>query len=119
VGWLDGVLLRYAIRVNGLTELVLTKLDVLSGLERLFFCTAYRANEETYRELPLGPGDLGRFQPLYEELPGWGANIQDVRRWADLPAEARAYVDRIAEHAGIPIRLASVGPERRQVVEVP
>lgn len=117
VGWLDLVLLRYAVRVNGLTELALTKLDVLAGLETLTLCTAYRAKGELYRELPLGPGSLSRFEPVYEEMPGWDQDIQHVRRWMDLPAAARAYVKRVVDLAGTPVHLVSVGPERHQVVE--
>ncbi len=116
VGWLDGVLLRYAVRVNGLTELVLTKLDVLSGLPTVKLCTAYRAGGKRYADLPLGPADLAPFEPEYEELPGWEAELSGVRAWADLPSQARDYIHRIETITGIPVRLASVGPERSQVV---
>ena len=70
VGWLDGVLLRYAVRINGLTELALTKLDILSGLKQVRICTAYRAGEIRFTDLPLGPADLSPFQAEYEDLPG-------------------------------------------------
>ncbi len=118
VGWLDGVLLRYAVRVNGLTEIMMTKLDVLGGLEKIRICTAYRAGGNVYEQLPLGPADLSPFEPVYEELPGWSANLQSARRWEDLPAEAQAYIRRAAEIAGAPIRQVSVGPERDQIVDV-
>jgi adenylosuccinate synthase len=117
VGWLDGVLLRYAVRVNGLTELILTKLDVLSSLETLRICTAYRSAGKPYTDLPLGPADLSPFEPVYEELPGWQEDLSAVRRRQDLPAAARRYLERIETLAGIPIRLVTVGAERSQVVE--
>jgi adenylosuccinate synthase len=117
VGWLDGVLLRYAVRVNGLTELILTKLDILSGLETLHICTAYRRAGKQYTDLPLGPADLSPFEPVYEELPGWQEDLSPVRRRQDLPVAARRYLERIETLAGIPIRLVTVGAERSQVVE--
>jgi adenylosuccinate synthase len=117
VGWLDGVLLRYAVRVNGLTELILTKLDILSGLDTLHLCTAYRSAGKLYPDLPLGPADLSPFEPVFEELPGWQEDLSGVRRKQDLPAAARSYLERIEALAGIPIRLVTVGAERSQVVE--
>ena len=116
-GWLDLVLLRYAIRVNGITELVLTKLDIFSGLLTLKLCAAYTASGQTYPELPLGPADLSRFQPVYEELPGWDEDIRDARTLADLPRAARQYVRRVEELSGVPVTLISVGPERSQIVQ--
>jgi adenylosuccinate synthase len=116
VGWLDMVLLRYAARVNGLTELVLTKLDILTGLDPLHLCTAYRMAGKTYRDLPLGPAELSPFEPIYTKLPGWQDDLSRVRRWEDLPSAARAYILRIEEDCGVPVRLVSVGPEREQIV---
>jgi adenylosuccinate synthase len=116
VGWLDGVLLRFAARVNGLTELVVTKLDVLSGLPSIQICTCYRQNGVEQYELLFGPADLSPYQPVYEELPGWSEDISAVRRWQDLPAAARAYIRRIEEIGGVPVTQVSVGPEREQVV---
>lgn len=118
VGWLDMVLLRYAVRINGLTELALTKLDILSGLPEVNICTAYRQGEAVISDLPFGPSDLGAFQPVYEILPGWQVDIRNARRWEDLPQNARAYILRLEELCGIPIHLVSVGPERDQVVEI-
>jgi len=118
VGWLDGVLLRYAVRVNGVTELMITKMDILSGLSTLRLCVAYRYNERQMQDLPLGPAHLEPFEPIYEELPGWMDDVTSVRRWQDLPEAARAYVMRIQELCGVPVRRVSVGPERSQVVEV-
>lgn len=118
VGWLDLVLLRYAARVNGFTELALTKLDILTGLNPLRLCIAYRKEGQVYQQLPLGPGKLAGFEPVYEELPGWEEDLRSARRWEELPMAARAYILRIEELSGIPVRLVSVGPEREQVVEI-
>jgi len=116
VGWLDGVLLRYAVRINGLTELVITKLDILSGFETLKLCVAYRQNGEVLSDLRFGPSNLEGYEPEYKEFPGWKEDVGAIRRWSDLPPAARHYLDEIANLAGIPIRLASVGPEREQIV---
>jgi len=118
VGWLDIVLLRYAVRVNGLTELTVTKLDILSGLNPLRICTGYQEGSKIHNELPLGPSDLAPFEPIYEELSGWEQDISIARHWEDLPAEAQAYLKRIETLIDVPIRMASVGPERDQIVVV-
>jgi adenylosuccinate synthase len=124
VGWLDMVLLRYAARVNGLTELALTKLDILSGLDTIYICDAYRHKEDPDAEkgviqnLPCGPGDLDSYEPIYEKLPGWEEDLRMARRWEDLPENTRAYILRIEELSGVPVRLVSVGAERSQVVEI-
>jgi adenylosuccinate synthase len=122
VGWIDLVLLRYAVRVNGLSELALTKLDILSGLDSLKICTAYRLKDvpdrKEIRELPLGPGNLNRYEPVYEQVPGWHEDLQQIRRWEDLPQGARNYILRIEELSEVPVRLISVGPERDQIVEI-
>ncbi len=117
VGWLDGVLLRYSIRLNGISELAVTKLDILSGFETLNLCTAYRREGQLLTDLPLGPADLAPYEPVYEELPGWQEDLSSVRSWTGLPRAAKAYLDRLAALAGVPIRLASVGPERDQIIE--
>lgn len=116
VGWLDGVLLRYAIRVNGIRELAVTKLDILSGLNGVRLCIAYRAGGQQFTDLPYGPADARAFEPVYEDLPGWEENVSDVREWKDLPAAAQAYLERVASLAGVPVRLVSVGAEREQIV---
>lgn len=116
VGWLDGVLLRYAARVNGLTELAITKLDILTKLNPLRICTAYKTGGETFENLPLGPSDLSPFEPIYEELPGWEKDVWDVRMWDGLPAQAQEYIQRIEALVGLPVKLVSVGPERDQII---
>lgn len=116
VGWLDGVLLRYAVRVNGMTELVITKLDILSGFKTLNLCIGYRKDGKTYTDLPFGPTELEGYEPIYQELPGWDEDVSTLRHWDDLPAAARGYLAAISDLAGIPVRLVSVGPEREQIV---
>jgi adenylosuccinate synthase len=116
VGWLDLVLLRYAIRVNGLSELALTKLDILSGFKTVNLCTCYLDAGESTQELPLGPSHLSGFTAEYEELPGWEEDLTSIRAWKDLPREAKEYVNTLESLIGIPITLISVGPERSQVV---
>ncbi len=119
VGWLDLVLLRYTIRINGVNELAVTKLDVLSGLERINLCNAYQSIGKIFPNLPLGPADLSHFQPVYDSMPGWKEEIRNLRNWKDLPLAAQNYVKRIAELCQVPIRFVSVGPEREDVIEVP
>ena len=120
VGWLDGVLLRYARRINGLTDLVLTKMDVLSGLSEIKVCIAYQdKNSESFAIPPLGISHLDQFQPVYDVLPGWAEDLTQVRDWNDLPENARAYIRFVENTSGVRVMMASVGPERSQVVEVP
>jgi len=116
VGWLDLVLLRYSARINGLTELALTKLDVLAGLNQLKLCTHYQVDGEKIRTLPDGPSDLAPFKPIYDSLPGWETMLWEARTWEDLPKEAQAYVAAIEESIGLPISMISVGPERDQII---
>ncbi len=117
VGWLDLVLLRYAARINGFTELALTKLDVLTGLDPLQLCVAYQAREQVYDDLPYGPAEIAGVQPVFETLPGWPRDVTSARAWEDLPEAARGYITRIEALSGLPVRLISVGPERTQLVE--
>jgi adenylosuccinate synthase len=117
-GWLDLVILRYAVRVNGLNQLALTKLDVLSGLEQLRVAVAYEREGERVAHFPaeFGVESLAQWQPVYEELPGWDEDITALRRRGDLPPEAKAYVARIEQHLGVPITFIGVGPEREQAI---
>jgi len=119
VGWLDGILLRYAIRLNGISELAVTKLDILSGLKSIQLCTAYQRGGEMLTDLPFGPADLSPYTPVYAELPGWNKDVSNVRAWADLPSAAQDYLNRLADLAGVPVRLVSVGAEREQIVSHP
>ncbi len=116
VGWLDLVVLRHAVRVNGLTELCLTKLDILSGLEQVPVCVAYESAGGRLTNQPTDLPVLNSCQPVYEYLPGWPEDVMAARTFASLPANARAYVTFIEEQLEIPIRLISVGPERDQII---
>jgi adenylosuccinate synthase len=115
-GWLDTVLLRNAARLNGLTGLVITKLDVLDGLEDLKICTGYEHNGKIIRDFPASLKILGSCKPVYEVLPGWMEDISDIRKIEDLPKNARHYLDRIAELTETPIDIVSVGPGREETI---
>lgn len=116
VGWLDLVILRHAARVNSLTELALTKLDILSGFAELPVCVAYERHGERIEHLPCDLEELALCRPVFTTLPGWDADITEARKLNELPTEARHYVNYIAEQVGIPISLISVGPARSQVI---
>jgi adenylosuccinate synthase len=116
-GWFDAVLLRYAARINGLTELFLTKLDVLTGMERLRICVAYRYEGREYEDFPPHQTIVHKAEPVYEEVEAWAEELGDVRSYGDLPPAARKYVERLADLGGVPVRNVSVGPHRHQTVE--
>jgi adenylosuccinate synthase len=118
-GWLDLVALRYAARVNSLTKIFLTKMDILSAFDTIKVATAYRAGDERYDQFPSQQSVLYHCEPVYDELPGWKTDITGVRVFADLPAEARSYVEYIRDSVSTPIGWVSVGPERSQLIEVP
>ncbi|WP_287152614.1 adenylosuccinate synthase [Candidatus Solincola tengchongensis] len=115
-GWFDLVILRYAARLNTLTSLALTKLDVLSQFETLKVCVAYRRGGELIRDFPPLYEVFRECEPVYEELPGWGTDISGATRLEELPVEARDYIQFIRERSGVPIKLVSVGPERQQSI---
>jgi adenylosuccinate synthase len=113
-GWFDAVLVRYAARVNGMTEMFLTKLDVLSGLAPLKMCVAYRYEGRVYDDFPPHQSIFHNVEPVYEELEGWDQNLAGVTSFSGLPAAARKYVERIADVGEVPVRVVSVGPSREQ-----
>jgi len=116
-GWLDLVALRYAVRLNRLSALAVTKLDVLAGINSLNVAVRYRSSEGALLdEFPYHQSVLHGAEAQYEELPGFEAELGDCRRVADLPREARDYLDFVSEHAGVPVRLVGVGPGRDQVI---
>jgi adenylosuccinate synthase len=116
-GWMDLVALRYAVRLNGMSALTITKLDVLSGLDPLRVAVRYRSREgAVFESFPYHQSILHSAEPEYEELPGFEGDLSGCREEADLPAEARAYLELVAERAGVPIRLVGVGPGRDEVV---
>jgi adenylosuccinate synthase len=117
VGWLDLVALRYAARINSLTALCVTKLDVLSGLDRILVCTSYRSAEGAQLEdFPYHQTVLHHAEALYEELPGWSEDVSECRSEDELPATARDYLDYIADSVGVPVVLIGVGPDRDQTI---
>jgi adenylosuccinate synthase len=117
-GWYDAVIARYAARVNGVTDFVLTKLDVLTGLESIPVCVAYDVDGVRYEEMPVNQTDFHHARPIYERLPGWSDDISDARTLDDLPATARAYVHTIEELSGARISTIGVGPGRDETVAV-
>jgi adenylosuccinate synthase len=118
-GWFDVVLARYAARLNGLTELFLTKLDVLSGLPLLKVARAYLHEGQRYEDFPPHQSIFHRAEPEYEEFEGWSQDLTDLRSFGALPPAARTYVEAIAKLAGVPVRHLSVGPDRDQTLQVP
>jgi adenylosuccinate synthase len=114
-GWLDLVMLRHAVRVNSLTEIALTKIDVLDGLGTVRACVGYRDGSHVGTAFPDDAAALARVTPEYVDLPGWAGPLRDVRRMADLPLEARALVALVEEHAGVPVTIVGVGPGRDEV----
>jgi adenylosuccinate synthase len=116
-GWMDALVLRYAARVNGLSGLALTKLDVLTGFEKVQVAVAYKLpSGKTLQEFPSDPELLASAQPVYEELPGWKEPIGDVRQYEELPANARRYVERVEQLVGVEAIAVSVGAERAQTI---
>ena len=117
-GWFDGVVVRYAARVNGLTDLAVTKLDVLDTLDRIGLCTGYEADGELYEEFPGDLGILENATPRYEWYDGWRSSTADAREISHLPGEARRYLDRIEALVETPISYVSVGTRRDQIIGV-
>jgi adenylosuccinate synthase len=117
-GWFDAVIARYARRVNGLTDLFLTKLDVLSGIERVPICVAYEIDGIRHDEMPMTQTEFHHAKPVYEYLPGWWEDIADARTLEDLPANARAYVAAVEEMSGTRVSAVGVGPDRDATIAI-
>jgi adenylosuccinate synthase len=117
-GWLDGVGLRHAVHVNGLTRLAITKIDVLSGLDTLRIATGYEVDGGWIADFPADTGALARCRPVYEDHEGWRENLSACRRWSDLPLAAQRYLERIAEITDTPIGWVSVGSGREQTIAI-
>ena len=117
-GWFDGVVVRYAARINGLTDLAVTKLDVLDTLDRIGLCTGYEADGETYDEFPGDLSILDRAVPRYEWYEGWRSSTGEARKLSELPAPARKYLDRIEALVETPITYVSVGTRRDQIIGI-
>ncbi len=117
-GWFDAVAVRHAARVSGSTELAVMLLDVLSGLEEIKVAVAYQQDGKKVTALPSSLDDFEHCQPIYQSLPGWTEDISTVKRWADLPEQARNYVAFFGRQVGVPVTIVSVGPDRRQTILV-
>jgi adenylosuccinate synthase len=117
-GWLDAVALRYAIRINGLTEIMITKLDVLNELDTISICTGYSYKGKALDDFPPQLEALEGLEPSYEEVPGWRQEISDARKFEDLPEDARGYLRRIEELLGVRISAVSVGAARPQTIVI-
>ncbi|WP_042352948.1 adenylosuccinate synthase [Bacillus massiliigorillae] len=114
VGWFDSVVVRHARRVSGITDLSLNSIDVLTGLETVKICVAYRYGDQVIEEYPANLRILSKCEPIYEELPGWTEDITGVKTLGELPANARHYIERVSQLTGIPLTTFSVGPDRNQ-----
>jgi adenylosuccinate synthase len=117
-GWLDAVVLKDSARLNGLTGLAITKLDVLTGVNPVKICVAYDAGGVRKETIPATIQELEKCRPIFEEMPGWRDDIRQVRRWQDLPAATQNYLKRVQELVGVPIQIVSVGPDREETMVV-
>lgn len=115
-GWFDAVVVRYAVRLNGITDLVLTKLDVLSGLEKVPICVGYEIDGRRVDDMPMTQTGFHHARPVFEELAGWWEDLSKARTEGDLPANARRYVQRIEELCGCRVSVVGVGPGREENV---
>ncbi len=115
-GWFDAVVLKYSVMLNYLDSIALTKIDVLSGFEKIKICTAYKYKKEVYKNLPCHQTILHKCTPVYEEFEGWTEDITGIKNYEDLPAAARKYIESIEEIIKVPVSMVSVGPERNQII---
>ncbi|MDI6878446.1 MAG: adenylosuccinate synthase [Desulfitobacteriaceae bacterium] len=115
-GWFDAVIARYAVRVSGISDFAITKLDVLTGLEHVKICVGYRAGDEVLYEFPQSQKLFRKCEPVYEELPGWSEDLSSVRRFEDLPINAQNYIKRLEQLTEVPVTLVAVGPSREQTI---
>ncbi|MSY31283.1 MAG: adenylosuccinate synthase, partial [Actinobacteria bacterium] len=117
-GWYDAPIARYAVRVNGLTDFFLTKLDVLTGWEKIPVCVAYDIDGKRVEELPASQSDFHHATPIYEYLPGWTEDISGAKTLSDLPKNAQEYVKFLEQISGAPMSAIGVGPGRTQTIVV-
>jgi adenylosuccinate synthase len=118
-GWFDAVATRYAVMLNGVTGIALTKMDVLDEFETLKICTAYELDGKTITDMPADSDDLSRVTPLYEEVPGWCQDTTNVTSYDQLPEKAKAYIARLMELINARPQIISVGPRRAQTFDAP
>jgi adenylosuccinate synthase len=117
-GWFDAMVVRKAVRVNGITGLAITKMDVLDDLEELKVCIGYKLDGVEIEDLPTQIVDLERVEPIFETLPGWKTSTKNARSWEEIAPPARSYLERLSELVGVPITLVSVGPRRDQSIRL-
>jgi adenylosuccinate synthase len=117
-GWFDAVIARYSTRINGVTDYFITKLDVLSSLEKVPVCVAYEVDGTRYDEIPMTQTAFHHAKPVYEYLDGWWEDISQARSFGDLPANAQAYVKAIEDMIGAPVCAIGVGPRRDQTLQL-
>ncbi|MFC1495798.1 adenylosuccinate synthase [Candidatus Margulisiibacteriota bacterium] len=117
-GWFDGVVMNHAAKINGLTELAVTKIDVLSGMEKIKVCTAYEFEGKKINSFPCDLDKLDRCNPVYEELPGWTEDISKVTSYKELPGNCKKYLDKLSQLASCKISMVSVGAEREQIIRL-
>lgn len=115
-GWIDAMMLKKAVRLNGLQTMVMTKLDVLTGLSEVKIATAYQVKGTTIKDVPCDMGTLSNCEPVYETLPGWDEDIQNIKTYKDLPVNTRHYIERVEELVGIPVGMISVGSARHETI---
>jgi adenylosuccinate synthase len=115
-GWFDAPALRRSIQLNGIDGLVVTKLDVLDGIETVKLCVGYEQDGKRIDLLPFGAAELARCTPIYEEMPGWTDSTVGLQNWDQLPLNARRYLERLSAVAGAPIDLVSTGPDRDETI---
>ncbi len=115
-GWLDCVILRYAVRVNGLTSIALNKLDTLSGLKELKVCVAYKTSKKLTEHFPADIDELADCKPVYETLAGFDKDISGIKKYEDLPENAKKYIEYIEKQIGCRISMIGVGPDRNQCI---
>ncbi len=115
-GWFDVVMVKYAARINGMTSIALMLLDVLTGFEKIKICTGYKMEDKTIDNYPASLKTLAKCEPIYEELDGWKEDISEATTFEELPINAQKYVKRIEELVGIPVKIVSIGPKRKQTI---
>jgi len=115
-GWFDAVIVKYAVRINGLTSIAVTKLDCFSDLKKIKLCVAYEINGKETENYPTNLEELEKAKPVYEEMDGWCCDISDIKKFEALPENAKKYLKRIEELAGVPVSILSIGPKRSQTM---
>lgn len=115
-GWLDLVALKYAVRINGMNELTLTKMDVMDGFEEIKVCTSYKINGEETKTFPLCLDEVENVEPVYTTLPGWDKDISGMTSWDELPSSAKSYIEFVEDYLGVKFTIISTGPKRKETI---